>query len=165
MLFVTLLLALPLSGCAQLLDEIPFLRRTPVVTPAVATETTATAEPGMETTPAPPEEDLSQITFWLPPAFDPENGSPEGELLRQQLQAFSAANPDVTVNVRVKALSGSGGLLDSLTAASLAAPAALQGSQPDVYTGHERDINRKIPGVEEREPAKDDRSWPEIKRL
>lgn len=127
MLFVTLLLALPLSGCAQLLDEIPFLRRTPVVTPAVETETTATAEPGMETTPVPPEEDLSQITLWLPPAFDPENGSPEGELLRQQLQAFSAANPDVTVNVRVKALSGSGGLLDSLTAASLAAQAALPG--------------------------------------
>ncbi len=127
-LVLAVLLTFPLTGCQQLLDEIPFIRRTPVVTvPTVEPETTATAAPGVEPTPATLEEDLGQITLWLPPAFDPENGSPEGELFRQQLQAFTAANPDVTVDVRIKALSGSGGLLDSLTAASLAAPAALPG--------------------------------------
>lgn len=125
LILVVLLLALPLAGCEQLLDELSPARRTPV-NPAATPELVATQPPAVDPTRALPVEDLSQITLWLPPAFDPDNGSPQGKLLKKQLQSFSEAN-SLTVNVRVKALSGPSSLLESLTAASLAAPGSLPG--------------------------------------
>jgi ABC-type glycerol-3-phosphate transport system substrate-binding protein len=49
-------------------------------------------------------------------------------VLQARLEAFEAANPGVRLEVRIKAASGPGGLLASLSAASSAAPVAL----PDV---------------------------------
>ncbi len=65
------------------------------------------------------------LRIWLPPEFDPESGSEAGELLANRLAAFSARRPDVRLEVRIKAPDGPGGMLDSLTAASAAAPLAL----------------------------------------
>jgi ABC-type glycerol-3-phosphate transport system substrate-binding protein len=45
--------------------------------------------------------------------------------VRNRLEAFTDRNPDVRLEVRVKAVSGTGGLLSSLTAAASAAPQAL----------------------------------------
>jgi len=127
-LVLTPLMIFSLAGCEQLRNSIPFLQDTPI-----SIETTATPSPtpslpveGSETV-APMEDEVHQITLWLPPVFDPENGSPEGNLLKQQLQTFSEDHPEITVNVRIKATSGSGGLLDSLTTASLAATSVLPG--------------------------------------
>ncbi len=127
-LLFTLLLVFTTTGCEQLLAELPFLQNTVEKTqPAAIPEVTPSMEPVETEAPSLMEEELTNITIWLPPAFDPENGSPEGQLLRRQLQAFSTENPEITVNIRIKALSGPGGLLDSLSAASLAAPAVLPG--------------------------------------
>lgn len=128
LLILTPLMIVSLAGCEQLRNSIPFLQDTPV-----SLETTATPSPtpsfpveGNETV-TPMENEVNQITLWLPPEFDPENGSPEGDLLNHQLQTFSEDHPEVTINVRIKATSGSGGLLDSLTTASLAATSVLPG--------------------------------------
>ena len=65
------------------------------------------------------------LRIWLPPEFDPDSGSEAGTLLANRLSAFSARRPDVRLEIRIKALDGPGGMLDSLTAAHAAAPLAL----------------------------------------
>ena len=125
-LMAVFLLAFPLAGCAQLMDEFPFLQPA-TVEPAAPIEISATPTAVVEPTQAAPTADPNQVTIWLPPAFDPDNGSPEGKLLKKQLQLFSEANGGIDVNVRIKALSGPASLLESLTATSLAAPGALPG--------------------------------------
>lgn len=126
LLAAVLLLA---SGCSLL-----SLQETPAPTPAAAvTETKTPAEitqeppaPAATATPASPTLDTSQITLrvWVPPQFDPYNGTPAGELMRLRLADFAVLYPGMRIEVRVKALDGPGGLLDSLASASAAAPAA-----------------------------------------
>lgn len=65
------------------------------------------------------------MRLWLPPQFDPASDSPAGLLLQARLDEFQRRNPRVSIETRVKAVSGPGGLLDSLTTASAAAPQAL----------------------------------------
>jgi multiple sugar transport system substrate-binding protein len=65
------------------------------------------------------------VRIWLPSEFDPEGTSPASRLLKARLNEFANENPDVRLEVRVKALEGLGGLLDSLVAANVAAPLAL----------------------------------------
>lgn len=79
-----------------------------------ALETTETALP-----PAP-----MSLQLWVPPQFDPAAGTPGGTALANRLAAFSAET-GVQVDVRLKALEGAGGMLESLTTASAAAPLAL----------------------------------------
>ena len=61
----------------------------------------------------------------MPPEFDPAVNSPSNQLLKARLEQFEAQNPGITLDVRVKALDGTGGLLDALASTSAAAPLAL----------------------------------------
>ena len=124
-----LVMVIFMAGCEQLLAELPFIPRTPVPAPTVAapTATPAATPQSSDTTVLPSDEQLNQITLWLPPVFDPENGSAAANLLKQQLDAFSADHEDLTINVRIKAPTGPGGMLESLSTASLAAPDVLPG--------------------------------------
>ncbi len=116
------------TGCQQLLNEIPFPRRTALATqPEASPQATLTHDMQKTELPAVVEDKLDKIIFWLPPAFDPENGSSAGRRIQERLQAFRYDHPEVTIEVRVKALSGPGSLLDSLSAATLAAPAVVPG--------------------------------------
>jgi multiple sugar transport system substrate-binding protein len=99
---------------------------------AVPSETTApteTAPPSVTSTPAlpSPEATNSQVilTIWLPPQFDPDSDSLAGSLLQARLNEFSKRRPGVRIVTRIKAMTGPGGLLDSLTTASAAAPLAV----------------------------------------
>jgi ABC-type glycerol-3-phosphate transport system substrate-binding protein len=65
------------------------------------------------------------LRIWVPPEFDPAGETQAGKLLQNQLNEFSARRSGVHIEVRVKAENGPGGLLDSLTTASAAAPLAL----------------------------------------
>lgn len=65
------------------------------------------------------------LRIWLPPQFDPAAGTPAAHLLQTRLDEFTSRRPDVRLEVRIKAMEGPGGLLDSLTAASGAAHRAL----------------------------------------
>jgi multiple sugar transport system substrate-binding protein len=65
------------------------------------------------------------LVLWLPPQFNPSGTTAAAKMLNARLESFQAANPGLKVEVRIKASSGQGGLLDSLTATSAAAPGNL----------------------------------------
>lgn len=68
------------------------------------------------------------VTVWLPPFLAPDEATSAGALLADRLEAFEASRPGVKVVVRTKEAEGSAGLLETLRAASVVAPA----SQPDL---------------------------------
>jgi len=70
----------------------------------------------------PPEPET--LRLWLPPQFDPAAETPAAALLQARLDEFSERR-GVNLVVRIKAVSGAGGLLDSLTTTSAAAPSVL----------------------------------------
>lgn len=65
------------------------------------------------------------LTIWLPPQFDPNSGTPAGNILKQALQDYQKDHPEILVEVRVKAPEGPAGLLESLAAAEPVAPAVV----------------------------------------
>lgn len=108
-------------------------------TPPVVVETAAPSGPTVtveETQPLPTPTQVQVLTLWVPPDFDPAAEKPAGKLLAARLREFSRQNAGYRVNVRVKAASGAGGLLESLNAASGAAPGSLPSvialSRPDI---------------------------------
>lgn len=150
---LTVLLLLSTAGCDQVSGLIPSVLTPGAVSgtlTAAATIPPATPEPGGSSTPAGSvtqtaavgngtpqalitqnpgaEETLPEasgaLTIWLPPTFDPEGGTPAGDLLAARLEAFETEY-GVPVEVRVKSETGPGGLLESLNAANAAAPLAL----------------------------------------
>lgn len=123
------LLPLILTACQELPD-LPFLpengataQPTAVVTTAVPVQTSAADTP----TPQETQEQSGSVTLkiWLPSQFDPGADTPAGSLLSARLEEFQTSNPNVNIEVRLKAIEGTGGLLDSLTTANAAAPLAL----------------------------------------
>src|SRR5574340_1022353 len=65
------------------------------------------------------------VVLWVPPQFNPGSGTPAGDQLQKRLDQFMEVNPGVLVETRVKGASGPGGLLESLTTSSIAAPGAM----------------------------------------
>lgn len=86
-----------------------------VTTPNAAGETQANAQPA----------ESGILRIWLPPEFDPGVNRPANQLLKARLEEFEAQNPGMKLDVRVKALEGTGGLLDALASTNAAAPLAL----------------------------------------
>lgn len=70
------------------------------------------------------------LHIWLAPAFNPNNGSPAGELLQERLADFVTRHPGVEIEIRIKPEDGIGGLYQSLAATITAAPSIL----PDIIT-------------------------------
>lgn len=68
---------------------------------------------------------VQRLRIWAPPQFDPAAETPAGELLRARLDEFLRLHPGLTLEVRIKAISGPAGLLDSLISTSAVAPLAL----------------------------------------
>jgi len=75
-------------------------------------------------TPAPPPE---KLILWLPPELDPNGETAAAAILKDRLDEFAYLN-SIEIDVRVKAVSGGGGLLDALRTTHAAAPT----SSPDV---------------------------------
>lgn len=121
-----LILAL-LAGCVEWLEPVFPGLFTPLPTSTIEGQITLTPAPEASITPEPQPTfgGAITLTLWLPPQFDPAADTPAGQLLRQRLDAFMEEYPGVLIHVRIKAPSGPGGLLESLTAAAAAAPAAL----------------------------------------
>jgi ABC-type glycerol-3-phosphate transport system substrate-binding protein len=111
-----------LTGCQ--LQEIlsQNLALEPTATPGVASGSQNLPAVTITPTAASP---ITGLILWLPPQLDPENGTTAGNLLKQRLSDFQKEHPQFTVEVRLKAEGGQGGLLDALTTTSAAAPAAL----------------------------------------
>jgi multiple sugar transport system substrate-binding protein len=132
LLFVLLLV---LAGCSNLPASIasspPAATSTgeiaPSQTPTSSSEAEASITPGVPqaTQVSTPSTGETLLRIWLPPEFDPEGESPASRLLEDCLDEFLAEHPQVRLEVRVKALSGTGGLLEALTAANVSAPLSL----------------------------------------
>lgn len=122
---IFLVVGLLLVGCGvNWNDWLAIQTPTPTLLPASQTITpvpTPQATRNITPTPSGPQ----TLVVWVPPQFDPASGTPAGDRLRARLAAFESENPGFKVVVRVKAISGTGGLLEGLSAASAAAPAAL----------------------------------------
>jgi ABC-type glycerol-3-phosphate transport system substrate-binding protein len=69
--------------------------------------------------------DVPSLTLWLPPIFRPDSNSPGGKILQDRIDAFIKLHSEVSVTIRIKDSSGSGGMRDSLAAAAAAAPGGL----------------------------------------
>jgi multiple sugar transport system substrate-binding protein len=127
---VTLFLLLFTLVACEGLPELPFISTSveATATEAVGTATPAVEHTGVAISPVPEETDQAvgvHLKIWLPQQFDPNAGTPAGELLKARLEEFQSENPHVSVEVRLKAITGTGGLLDSLMTANAAAPLAL----------------------------------------
>ena len=109
-ILITIALASCTSAPVPGEDSTPAPLQTPTATPLTPSESTQPA----------PEPTVLRI--WLPPQFDPDDGSPAGDLLKQQLNSYTAQRPDLRIETRVKSSSGTGGLLDSLSSTNAAAP-------------------------------------------
>jgi hypothetical protein len=131
MLIVSSLLGL--TGCELLPDtwELPWQQAssaTPGQT-AVPMPTGVTAEATevveeQTPTPAPPP---GKLILWLPPELDPNGDTAAAAILKDRLDEFAYLNT-IEIEVRIKAVSGGGGLLDALRTTHAAAPSI----SPDV---------------------------------
>jgi len=74
-------------------------------------------------TPTPPI--FYNLVLWVPPQFDPYGDSEAAALLSERIKTFLIQNPQVNLDVRVKAVSGPGNMIETLTGASAVAQDAL----------------------------------------
>ena len=117
-----LVLVLFISGCSGL----PGLTPTPQVElPLSTSQPTQSVKPWHPAAPTSTRQGPVRLRIWVPPALSPAAGEPAGELIQSRLDEFQSRNPNVIIETRVKASEGPGGLLDTLSSASAAAPAAL----------------------------------------
>ena len=103
------------NGAARLTTPFSTVEAKPTETPTTHEETGIATQPTRGST----------VRIWLPPEFDPDGNDSASILLKARLEKFAAENPGVRVEVRLKALEGVGGLLESLVAANVAAPLIL----------------------------------------
>jgi ABC-type glycerol-3-phosphate transport system substrate-binding protein len=122
------LLALCLSGCGGANPSPTALASPPAPTVALSTSTPASPSGG------------TGLTLWVPPELTPDPNTPAGALLAERLQAFRDSHPDLTLEVRVKDRSGPAGLVETLSAARVAAPQAV----PDLIALDPVNLNTAI---------------------
>ena len=126
MLMSLLLLAVVvLAGCQgqSILDAVfPQKEEVPGNSPPVPSSDDASK---IEPFPTPAAPKIINLTIWIPEQFDLNGESNAARLLYQRIQEFSKNNPQVNLDVRVKAATGAGSILETLAAASAVAPNAL----------------------------------------
>jgi multiple sugar transport system substrate-binding protein len=120
-----LLIPLLVSGC-DIEPLVGLLNQSPQATPGAATPVAVTPIP-LPTPTLPPTEASGplEITVWVPPEMDPLEGNQSAILFQAQLDTFASENPDIQIKVRVKAQAGPGSLMESLSAATVAATQAV----------------------------------------
>jgi hypothetical protein len=69
-----------------------------------------------------------RLTVWVSPQFNPNDQTPAAQLLAAQFKSFTVLYPEVSLDIRVKAASGAGSILDTLDYASQVAAEA----EPDL---------------------------------
>jgi multiple sugar transport system substrate-binding protein len=118
-LTITILLFF-LTGCANISALLP--------TPEPATVPTSTSAPTITPTAVTPSVTPGgprTLRIWVPPQFDPALETPASALLQARLDEFMSRRPGLRIEVRVKAESGPGDLLNSLSATRAAAPSIM----------------------------------------
>ena len=110
-----------LAGCANIsaLLSTPEPAAVSTNTPIAKSTSTPTITP--TTTPSGPR----ILRIWVPPQFDPAAETEAGAILQTKLDEFVARRPGLLVEVRVKAESGTSGMINALTVTHSAAPAIM----------------------------------------
>jgi multiple sugar transport system substrate-binding protein len=110
-----------LTGCAN----ISALLSTPEPATVSPSTNTPTATPTATITPTITPGGPHTLRLWVPPQFDPAAGTPASTLLQKRLDEFATRRPGLQIEVRVKAESGTSGLLNALTDTRSAAPSIM----------------------------------------
>ena len=97
---------------------------TVAATEIAAAEDSPTPQPTTQET-QPFTIDQSELLVWVPEEFSTLSDSEASLILQQRIEDFERQNPGTVVTVRVKASSGTSGILDSLSNTQQAASAAL----------------------------------------
>ncbi|MGD8812932.1 MAG: extracellular solute-binding protein [Anaerolineales bacterium] len=118
--FAALLAVMLLMGCSG-----PVAGTTPTQRPETTPSLPLTTSPATST-PSSPDE----LVLWVVPQFAPDQDTIAGALLLERLQSFEENHPGLTITTRIKQEQGVGGLLETLQAAAIAAPATL----PDIVS-------------------------------
>jgi len=121
---ICLTILLSLSGCSP--SAVPTTTPPPQPVPtatAVTVTETPTTTPTTATLPTVPP--VITLTLWTTEPFSPAQAEASGQILGQQIEAFTAAHPDVVVEYVLKKPYGKGGILNFLLTTSAAVPAAM----------------------------------------
>ena len=150
-----------LAGCEALPLEIPWLtdgEPEPTLSPGQINEITPTPE--VSVIDQQPPAAITELTLWVPPEMDPELEIESSRLFAERLESFSEAHDDLVINVRIKAASGAGGLLDALSATNSAAPDIVPDlivlSRPDLESAALKGIIFPLDGLTD---IPDDSDW------
>lgn len=132
-----LTILLSLSGCSPSAEPttpppqpVPTATAVTVTTetPTTATAATATVE-APTTTPITPTlptvPPVITLTLWTAEPFSPSQADASGQIMGQQIEAFTADRPDVVVEYVLKKPYGKGGILNFLLTTGAAVPAAM----------------------------------------
>jgi multiple sugar transport system substrate-binding protein len=110
------------TACGGLLPPVDTPLRVVTVAPTQVLPSPQVTTQFPSNSPTPPE--TTTLRLWLPPQFDPAADTKAGGLLKSRLDQF-AKRRGINLSVRVKAINGAGGLMESLTTTSAVAPSAL----------------------------------------
>lgn len=115
------LVLLVLTGCADIASLLSTPEPAPVPTNTVTPNATTTPTATPTNTPGGPR----TIRIWISPQFDPSTETPAATLLQERLDEFIARRPGLQIDVRVKAESGTGNIINALTTTRSAAPSVM----------------------------------------
>ncbi len=124
LLAIVFLSSLSAAACGG----VPAASTQPVTAETIAAPTTtptAEATPEVELTPETTPAGPATLNLWLPEPFAPPRNADAAALLSQAISAFQIAQPTILINTRLKRVEGTGGIIESLLAASTVAPGAL----------------------------------------
>lgn len=141
------LLAFVLSGCT----EITSILMPPTPTPSqITTEATTTAQPS----PTLIGNADTTLTIWVENRFYTSPDSTATILLQDRLNAFEDRHPGLKIQLRVKANSGSAGMIATLASARVAAPALVPDivllNQNNLLAGLDKDLLYPLDGLAEK---------------
>ncbi len=149
-LLICLIFISMLAGCQ--LQNILLATATALTPQPTQGQASVTTPEPQETTPAVNTATVqTKLVMWVPPEFDPTKETQAAKLFSDRVASFQALHPEVLLEVRVKALEGRGGLLDSITTSSSAAPKGLPAlvllSSDDVENAALKELLLPLDGV------------------
>lgn len=149
-LLICLIFISMLAGCQ--LQNILLATATALTPQPTQGQTSVTTPEPQETAPTANTATVqTKLVLWVPPEFDPSKETQAAKLFSDRVAAFQSLHPEVLLEVRVKALEGRGGLLDSITTASSAAPKGLPAlvllSSDDVENAALKELLLPLDGV------------------
>ena len=114
-----------ISACNQNSVQ-PIQEAIPVPEPTTTTQPISATDNENALTPSLP--DTRQLVLWVPEFLDPNPDTNAGRVLDAAMTQFKQANPNVTLDVKLKAEIGEAGLFQYLRSAQKVAPSIL----PDI---------------------------------